>query len=376
MKPSRPFPNQAGLDRRQFLIGSSALPVGAAVSAGWLWSCHAPQPLSAKEVRANKNRSKEKSPAELITAPAQAAIDRGLAFLSRRQIKSGPNRGGFGNSGPQSGVAVGSLGGLAMMCGGSAPAEGKYGMHVERCVEFVLKHVRRSGYIARTDNAVNENMYGHGFAMLFLAESYGMTQKTEIGEKLRRAVQLTVRCQNNDGGWRYQPVKQDADLSVTVCQIMGLRAARDAGIHVPDETRSKCIEYVKNSQNANGSFRYTLRGGHATFAMTAAGVTSLYSAGIYEGDQVTKALNFLMGQKPSGAGSSGHYFYGQYYAVQAMWHAGGEYWNQWYPAIRDELLQRQQADGSWTSSHSGEYGTAMACIILQMPLNFLPVFAP
>ena len=36
-----------------------------------------------------------------------------------------------------------------------------------------------------------------------------------------------------------------------------------------------------------------------------------------------------------------HYFYGHYYAVQAMWTAGGRYWSAWYPAVRDELVGRQ-----------------------------------
>ena len=42
-----------------------------------------------------------------------------------------------------------------------------------------------------------------------------------------------------------------------------------------------------------------------------------------------------------------YYFYGHYYAVQAMWTAGGDYWKEWFPAIRDELLHAQQPDGSW-----------------------------
>ncbi len=32
-----------------------------------------------------------------------------------------------------------------------------------------------------------------------------------------------------------------------------------------------------------------------------------------------------------------HYFYGHYYAAQAMWIRGGDDWATWYPAIRDEL---------------------------------------
>ena len=69
-----------------------------------------------------------------------------------------------------------------------------------------------------------------------------------------------------------------------------------------------------------------------------------------------------------------HYFYGHYYAVQAMWHAGGDNWQRWYPAIRDALTARQDESGSWMDDICPEYGTAMACIILQMPNNYLPIF--
>jgi len=121
-----------------------------------------------------------------------------------------------------------------------------------------------------------------------------------------------------------------------------------------------------------------MNGGHSTTAMTAAGVTSLYSANIYEGENVTKALEQLMKTKPTGANQGGgHYFYTNYYAVQAMWHAGGKYWDEWYPLIRNQLVNTQLTDGSWQSNEAGPpFGAAMACIILQMPLNYLPVFSP
>lgn len=326
--------------------------------------------------RDRENSPNEKSPAELVTPKTQAAINKGLNFLLRNQVKTGRNRGAFGNGGYSGGVATASLAGLAMMCAGHSPGQGKHGKAIDYCVEFVLKHVRDTGYISRS-TAGNENMYGHGFSMLFLSQAYGMTQKAEIGKKLRKAVELTCKTQNDEGGWRYQPRKSDADLSITVCQIMGLRGARDAGIDVPDEVRKKCIEYVKKSQNKNGSFRYVLKGGHSTFAMTAAGVTSLYSAGIYDGEGVESGLKYLKKFKPTGTNRSSHYFYSNYYAVQAMWHAGGDYWNAWYPAIRDELVKSQSADGSWPFSEAElPFGAAMGCIILQMPLNYVPVFSP
>jgi len=328
------------------------------------------------QARADTSRS-----SDLITAETQRAIDRGLAWLSKRQILSGRNEGAFGHGGYPGGVAVGSLAGLAFMCSGSPPGQGPLGRHIDRCVKFISSCVTESGYIS-VPGSGQDNMYGHGFATLFLSEVYGMSDRSEIdstvGDKLRKAVKLTSQCQNDAGGWRYQPQKSDADLSITICQIMGLRAARDAGIHVPDEVRTKCIDYVKKSQNADGGFRYQIGGGGSTFPLTAAGVVSLYSAGIYDGEPIDKALKWLMNYLPGkGSSNTGYFFYGHYYAVQAMWHAGGDYWAKWYPAIRDTLLARQGGDGSWPDPEvCPEFGTSMACIILQMPNNYLPIFSP
>lgn len=353
--------------RRNFLTTATAL--GAIASAS-------------SASRADDENQDVRDAAGSITKETQRAIDRGLAWLAKRQIMSGRNKGAFGQGGYEGGVAVCGLSGLAFMCGGSPPGQGPYGKNVDRAVEYIASCVADNGYIA-VPGAGMDNMYGHGFATLFLSEAYGMSTRDDadktIGEKLRKAVKLIVQCQNDAGGWRYQPTKSDADLSITICQIMALRAARDAGIDVPDTTREKCIDYVKKSQNADGSFRYTLQqGGGGTFPLTAAGVVSLYSAGIYDGEPVEKALKWLMNQMPGkGSVQNSYFFYGHYYAVQAMWHAGGTYWQKWYPAIRDTLLARQGADGSWPDAEvCSEFGTAMACIILQMPNNYLPIFTP
>ncbi|WP_425616440.1 prenyltransferase/squalene oxidase repeat-containing protein [Anatilimnocola sp. NA78] len=353
------------LGRRRFLAASSATALALTASG----SATAQQPATERA-------------SESLTTDTQRAVDRGLTWLAKRQIGSGTHKGAFGQSGYQGGVAVCSLSGLAFMCSGSAPGQGPFGKNIDRCAEFMCTCVGDTGYISQP-NFGQDNMYGHGFGTLFLSEYYGMSDRPDldatVGEKLRKAVKLTCECQNDAGGWRYEPRKSDADLSITICNIMGLRAARDAGIHVPDPVRSKCIDYVKKSQNSDGGFRYQISsGGGSTFPLTAAGVVSLYSAGIYDGEQVEKALAYLMRYMPgSGSSNTGYFFYGHYYAVQAMWHAGGSHWAKWYPAIREVLLKKQAGDGSWADSEvCPEFGTAMACIILQMPNNFLPIFTP
>jgi hypothetical protein len=235
-----------------------------------------------------------------------------------------------------------------------------------------------SGFIAVAAASTHGPMYSHGFGALFLAEAYGMTHRPEIREKLQKAVRLIIDTQNNEGGWRYQPVRRDADLSVTICQINALRAARNAGIYVPKETVENCIRYVKQSQNPDGGFRYMLQGGASSFPRSAAGVVALYSAAVYDAKEVDSGVSYLKQFMPEiklGSRYS-HYFYGHYYAAQAMWIRGGDDWNTWYPAIRDELVKRQSisAGGYWADSICNEYGTAMALIILQMPNNFLPIF--
>jgi prenyltransferase beta subunit len=311
--------------------------------------------------------------AELM-APARPAFEKGLKYLATRQQEDGA----FSASGYGRNAAVVALAGMAWLAGGSTPGRGPYGEEVKRVSDYLLDHCEQSGFISVEGAQSHGPMYEHGFATLFLAEVYGMSPRDDMREKLSRAVDLIVRTQNAEGGWRYQPRREDADISVTICQVMALRAARNAGLKVPNETVDKCVDYVKRSQNADGGFRYMLTPGESLFPRSAAGVVALYSAGVYEGREVERGLAYLDQFLPRGGGQGqlqdGHFFYGHYYAVQAMWQADGERWKRWYPAIRDLLVSRQQPDGSWVDPVGSEYGTAMAAIILQMPDNSVPIF--
>jgi hypothetical protein len=180
-------------------------------------------------------------------------------------------------------------------------------------------------------------------------------------------VELLVKSQNRDGGWRYRPEPLDADLSVTVTQLSALLAARDGGINVPEATIRQAVAYVKKSQNPDGGFRYLIQGGTSGFARSAAAVAVLFRAGGQGGPEARKGLAYLA-TFPAAA-SIGQpevfYFYGHYYAAQAISHAGPETWDRWYSAVRDGLLAQQVKDGSWPDAASVDLGTAMACLTLQ-----------
>ena len=315
----------------------------------------------------------EQRAARWITEATQTGIERGLKWLGARVKDDGSfSGGGYGRN-----VAVAALAGMALLSAGSTPGRGSHGAALERLQTFTLASSQENGFICQAGAASHGPMYEHGFATLFLAEIYGMSPEEELRDKLSRAVRLIVASQNKEGGWRYEPRPADADVSVTICQIMALRAAKNAGLHVPNETVERCVEYVKRCQNADGGFMYMAAGGGPSrFPRSAAGLVALYSAGIYEGDEIQRGLEYLLKHLPKAENQilDPHEMYGQYYAVQAMWHAGGKYWDEWYPAIRDLLLAKQRPDGSWNDPVSSEYGTAMACIVLQMPNNYLPIF--
>ncbi len=333
------------------------------------------QPPPNRDAREDRrDNTAENNPlATEMTPELNAAVKLGLEYLKREQKSDGS----FGVGRYSRHVAITSLCALAFMADGNLPGRGEYGEQVQRALEFVLTHSTESGLLAA--DASHGPMYGHGFATLFLGEVYGMSPTdNRVRDALVKAVDLIVGTQNEEGGWRYNPVPYDADISVTICEIMGLRSARNAGIKVPKETIDRAVEYVRRCQNPDGGFKYMLQAGGSAWPRTAAGVASLFYAGIYEDDSITRGLDYLILNVMPGQGRAigqPHYFYGHYYAVQAMYLAGGEYWEKWWPAVREELLARQTSNGSWLDHHAGSaYATAMACIVLQMPKRYLPIF--
>ena len=299
----------------------------------------------------------------------ELSIRRGMSWLAAQQADDG-SFGSRSHYGPHVGIT--GLAGLAFMGDGNMPGRGSYGETVQRALAFVLAHSSESGLFAAETS--HGPMYGHGFATLFLAEVYGMTNRPDAREALRKSVRLIVNTQNDEGGWRYQPVRNDADLSVTVCQVMALRAARNAGIYIDKRVIDAAIEYVKASQNPDGGFRYMLTSGGSAFARSAAGVATLQYAGVYGGEEIDRGLQYLRRFLPPKEQSVGHYFYGHYYAAQAMFLAGSKHWNGWWPPVRNELLEKQSTEGAWRGQAGEEYGTAMALIILQIPNRLIPIF--
>lgn len=317
---------------------------------------------------------------ELITPRAEQAIGAALAYLARTQSRDGSWRtGSYSGSYP---CAMTSLAGLSLMAAGNTPVEGKYAPNVRKAVDYVLSCADgQSGLIARAGEE-QRPMYGHGFAMLFLAEAYGMERDVRRQQRIRTvleaAIKLTGRSQSPAGGWYYGPDSNSDEGSVTVTQIQGLRACRNAGIMVPKQVIDNACKYIENSANPDGGIRYMVRQqGNSLPAITAAAVAVMYNAGEYENPVARGALKFiqdLMTKSGPARAFGGHKFYSLLYASQAMYLTGEDNWSGFFPAVRDDLVATQSPDGSWAGDGVGAtYGTAIGLLILQLPYRYLPI---
>lgn len=316
-----------------------------------------------------------------VTPAVRDAIDAGLKYLASSQNRDGSWR----TRGPTGAypVAMTSLAGLALMASGSTPTQGPYARQVSSALSFVLKSARRDGLIAQLEEE-NHCMHGHGFALLFLAQCYGMEEdpqrQAQIRGVLQRGIELTARSQSAAGGWLYTPDSGGDEGSVTVTQVQGMRAARAAGIAVPKRVIDNAMKYLEKSTNEDGGIRYQVSdNGPSRPAISAAAVVCYFNAGLYDDARAMKALRYveplLSPARSEAARYSGHYFYAHLYMAQVMYLLGEEKWREYFLPMRQALIDKQnRADGSWDGDHIGPtYGTSVALLILQLPYKNLPI---
>lgn len=311
-----------------------------------------------------------------VVARVTAAVDRALDYIAARQ-----NTDGSWNSGNGRNNAINAVALLAFMGRGHVPDRGPYRDVLEKGRRFILSTAQPTGLFA-SPNASHGPMYEHALATLAMIEMVGMTADPDQDTKTRKAVELIVKTQSANGGWRYQPHPGDADLSVTVMQIVALRAANNAEIPVPKEAIDKAIAYVKQCAVPSGGFAYQPGQGPGA-ARSAAGILSLQLCGSYGDPLIEKGIDYLSKQ-PLQWQTSEYFYYLHYYAIQGFFQFGGNAWNSWHPRIRELLLERQNPNGSWDvppgcpeSQWTGQdkiYSTAMASLILEIYMHYLPAY--
>ena len=231
-------------------------------------------------------------------------------------------------------------------------------------------------------------MHGHTYAILFLGQVIGQVPTPQREEQLRKSIKagvdLILSCQTPKGGWGYHPADPLDEASLTVCCIQALRSAKESGVHVPKVTIDRALEYLRKCATEDGSFRYSLTRAkdRTSYEITAASISTMDAAGEYSLDERTRGMTYIRKLIEKGARSrkgafkvAGNFpYYGNFYVGQILQQSRGDLWDRWSRSVWPQLIELQKETGSWESRYGEEYATAMALLILELPLGYLPLY--
>ena len=345
--------------------------------------------------------------ADDIPKEYRPAIEKALKWLKEQQRADGR----FEGVGGQYAVTMTALAGMAFLCEGSTLREGKYRDQIRRAADWLMARVQANGLIGVPTSASEGGryMYGHGFGMLFLSSLVGEEEnekrRRDLVEVLERATKYSRDAQTTRGGWGYVSAKDGSNFdegSVTITQIQGLRAARNAGIIVPGDTIKDALKYLEDSTSERGGVRYSLAwggggGDPGRPALTAAAICCGFNAGEYNSKLVRRWFKFCQEAipLPTEGRRIGHDEYTYYYYSQSIYMLGEERWAEMFPGSRasdritwktyrkglfDHLVRIQGADGSWgadtwTARMVGPvYVTACYLTVMQLDKAALPIY--
>jgi len=321
-----------------------------------------------------------------VDEKTETIIRGGLKYLASRQGASGAFVGETEQERRHL-VAMTAYVLMAFQAAGNLPGQGEYGQVVEKGLQFLLDMQQADGIFGDRNN--EKYMYHHGIASIVLGELYGETRSPIMRPKLEKAIKVILSSQNQDrndtdfGGWRYRPIMNDSDVSVTVLQVVALRAAKNGGLDIPQKTIDSAVVYIKRCYDkSEGGFLYRPqdRDKGSGFARTAAAIYSLQVCGLYEDPLVKSGADYIIRNRDERL----WYTYGSFYAAPAMFMIGGETWRKYYEYTRNFLVKNVRTKGSicyWEPNMDRErgnegpmYNTAVYTKILAMPYHYIPLY--
>jgi hypothetical protein len=186
---------------------------------------------------------------------------------------------------------------------------------------------------------------------------------------------VTAQKNNQAGGWRYSPRDSNADTSVSGAVLVGLLAARNAGVEVPDDCIDRALDYYRNSTADNGVVAYSGGMGGMGQSMNRSSIATLvYAIGKRKDwPEYDATLGYITGNLEHQ--ESGYPYYFRYYMSQALFQGDFEAWTKWKRENTRALKSMQLDDGSFPGGHGGpQYATAMALLSLALDYRFLPIY--
>lgn len=314
---------------------------------------------------------------ELLTEEVKQMNERALTFLANSQDADGS----WSDAQFPSNTGTTALACLAFMAEGSRPRIGKYGQNIDRGLEFLLKNVQSSGVIAGKGSNQYGPMYEHAYSMLTILYAYGdMPWRTQSRDVISRGIQAMLKSQRLDGGWRYQFSREGhSDMSVTANVLWVLRSAKKCGFTVSQEAIDKGIKFVEECANPDGTFRYRFWGIHASPSLAGTGIIALCNHGKIDHQLIPTARDRIeydyRRYTVEDLKERRYFIYGAFYASLAMHMCGDSYWIPWHKKVVEVFKSMQRKDGEFFDQHDNTvYTSAMAAVVMQAPLGYLPIY--
>lgn len=314
---------------------------------------------------------------ELVTDQVRDMTQRALVYLARTQDADG----GWSDAQFPTNSGVTALCCLAFMADGSRPRVGRYGRQLDRGLEFLLGNAQSNGVILGKGSNPYGPGYEHTFATLALLMGYGeMPRRAEVRDVIARALQVLLRSQKLDGGWRYEMSREGlSDMSVTANVLWVLRTAKKAGFTVPAESIDRGVKFIEKCALPDGQFRYRQVGIVAAPSLGGTGIIALSNHGHLDHPLIAPARDKIAYQyrryTTADLQEQRYFIYGCFYSSIAMYSCGDTHWVPWFQKAVRVLTEIQRKDGEFADQHGNTiYTTAMAAMVLQAPLGYLPLY--
>lgn len=323
---------------------------------------------------------------EKATTSANEMSSKALEFIRRSQQADGS----WGDKQWPQNAGVTALCCLALFSEGSLPRQGPSGLQLARGLEFLLDHAKDDGQFVARDVYVHGPMYDHSWATLCLLQAYGnMPWRRDMRDKISRAIQLLLKYQHVDGGWRYKMMREgNSDTLVTLNVLYALQLAVRSGFSVPTDSIERAAAFIKarslsEGDRPTGLWEYLPSGEPGSPTVSACGAIALYMTANdpsdFQDPRIVATVQYLDAYHSRHTVQDllemPYVHYGSFYISQAMYAAGNVYWHRYYHKMLEVYAASQKADGQFEDQMGNSvYPTAAAAIVLQAPRGYLPLY--
>lgn len=326
----------------------------------------------------------------------EEAVEKALQWLKKTQNADGSWSDRYK-------VAMTGMAVLAYLGRCETPNSEEYGDSVTRGIVYLVNNcMKHEGKLA--DNPGKGHWsYEHGVATYALGEAATFCNKLginipKLNEATKYAGDWILEHQNENGSWAYEYDLSGGhtDNSVGLWQIQALKACKHTGLWEDKQFKdviTDALDYIDRTQDkGSGGIGYKSPHAHGNhgFTLTGAGVLAYQMWGKSSDGVVRKGINYIRENAKLEYNTPDSDLYRQYYNAQAMINRGGAAWEEYNNMFRDELLDNQDADGSWKDVGGGDkvhgvatsfqgggrfakhYRTCLATFMLEVYYRFLP----